>query len=179
MPRSRIASRPLAAAALTCLTLGGAGALIAPVALGAKSAPVKVSVEVLGKPPAEKVLLKKTVTLTSKAVVKDGGSCTGDSAAGALQLATKGAWGGTWNTEYSDYEVTKIGGLSLPFNSKSSANWYWSFLIGGKEASAGVCDVTPKSGQKVIFKPACYGKSCPKAPKKKGSSLLAPAGRRG
>jgi hypothetical protein len=178
MPRSRIASRPLAVAALTCLALGaGAGALIAPAALAAKA--VRVTVEVLGRPPADKVLLKKTVTLTSKPVARFGGSCTGESAAGALQSATKGAWGGTWNAEYSDYEVIKIAGLNLPFNSKSSANWYWSFLVGGKEASAGICEVTPKNGQKILFEPACYGKACPKAPKKKGSALLADAGRRG
>lgn len=182
MPRSRIASRPVAAVALSCLTLGGgagAAALVAPAALAAKSKAVKVTVEVLGKPPADKVLLKKTVTLTSASVAKFGGSCTGQSAAGALQLATKGAWGGSWDAEYSDYEVTKIAGLNLPFNSKSSADWYWSFWVGGKEASAGICDVTPKSGQKILFKPACYGKACPKAPKQKGSSLAAGADRRG
>lgn len=177
MPRRSILSRPAAAVALTCLALGGAGALVVPAALGAKSQHIKVTVEVVGKPPAEKVLLDKTVTLTSKPVVKDGGSCTGLSAAGALQLATKGSWGGTWDAEYTDYEVTKIAGLSLPFNSKSAANWYWSFWVGGKEASAGICDVVPKSGQKVLFKPACYGKACPKAPKKKGSSLVASARR--
>lgn len=178
MPRSRIASRPALAATLTCLALGAGGALIAPVASGAKAKPTKVTVEVVGKPPAEKVLLKKTVTLTSKAVVKDGGSCTGLSAAGALQQATKGAWGGSWDAEYSDYEVTKIAGLNLPFDSKSAANWYWSLSVGGKEASAGVCDVKPKSGQTVLFKPACYGKACPKLPKKKSSALVSDAGSR-
>lgn len=180
MPRSRIALRPATAAALTCLTLAGAGALIVPAASLAKTKPTKVTVEVFGKPPAVKLLLKHTVTLTSKPVVKDGGSCTGQSAAGALQLATKGAWGGTWDAELSDYEVTKIAGLYLPFNSKSSANWYWSFLVGGKEATAGICGVKPKSDQKLVFKPACYGKSCPKPPKKAKAGVFAaePGGRR-
>jgi hypothetical protein len=176
MPISRISCRPVLAAALTSLTLGGAGALIVPVAFAAKKAKsTKVTVEVLGKPPASKVLLKRTVTLTSKPVTKFGGSCTGMSAAGALQLATKGAWGGSWDAEYSDYEVTKIAGLNLPFESKAPADWYWSFWVGGKEATAGVCAVAPKSGQTVLFKPACYGKSCPKAPKAKHSSLSAGA----
>jgi hypothetical protein len=171
MPTSRISSRPALAAVLTCLALSGA--LAVPVSSIAKAKPTKVTVVALGKPPAEKLLLKRTVTLTSKPVVKDGGSCSGQSAAGALQLATKGAWGGTWNATYSDYEVTKIAGLSLPFESKSAANWYWSFWVGGKEATAGVCVVKPKNGQKVTFKPACYGKACPKAPKAKHSSVLA------
>jgi mRNA-degrading endonuclease toxin of MazEF toxin-antitoxin module len=178
MPRSRVLSRPAAAAALTSLTLGGAAALVAPVASGAKAKPVKVRVEVVGKPPAGKVLLNRTVTLSSRPVARFGGSCTGESAVGALQLATKGAWGGTWDAEYSDYEVTKIAGLSLPFNSKSAANWYWSVLVGGKEASAGVCDVKLKRGQTLTFKAACYGKRCPKTPvKKKVGALVGDAGR--
>jgi hypothetical protein len=176
MPRSRICSRRTIVAALTCLALGGA--LVAPAASTARSKPVKVTVEVLGKPPAEKVLLKRTVTLTRKPVVKDGGSCSGRSAAGALQRATKGAWGGTWSSAYSDYEVTKIEGIYLPFESKSAANWYWQFLVNGKEASAGVCATKPKNGEKLLFKPACYGKACPKPPKAKRSSFLATDGRR-
>jgi hypothetical protein len=172
MPRSRIASRPALAVAITCLTIGAGGALVAPVAFASKGKATKVTVKVEGKPAAYKVLLQKTVTLSSKPVTKYGGSCTGESAAGALQLATKGAWGGSWDSQYSDYEVTKIAGLSLPFDSKSSANWYWSIWIGGKEASAGICDIKPKNGQTLLFKPACYGKSCPKV-KAKSSALVA------
>lgn len=126
---------------------------------------VRVTVKVFGAAPAYKRLLDRTVKLTGKPVVKDGGSCSGYTAAGALQLASKGQWSGTWNAEYADYEVRKIDGLTLSFNSKSSADWYWSFDISGKEASAGVCGVKPKSGQTIVFKPACYGKSCPKAGK--------------
>lgn len=173
MPRSRIALRPATAAALSCLTLASVGALTAPGTAVAKTAKhLKVTVEVFGKPPAYKLLLKRVVKLTSKPVTKDGGSCTGLSAAGALQLATKGAWGGTWDAEFSDYEVTKIVGIYLPFSSKSSANWYWSFLVNGKEASAGICGTKPKNGERFVFKPACFGKACPKAPKKAKASLL-------
>jgi len=123
----------------------------------------RVTVKVLGSAPHYKQLLKRTVTLKARPVAKDGGSCAGNTAAGALQDATKGRWSGTWNSEYADWEVTKIEGLKLAFNSKSSANWYWSLDVDGKEASAGICDVTPKRGQTIEFKPACYGKSCPKA----------------
>lgn len=179
MPSSSVLSRPVAALALSCLTLAGTGAAIAPVAFGAKSKAIKVTVKAIGKPPASKVLLDRTVTLSSKPVAKFGGSCTGESAAGALQLATKGAWGGTWDAEYSDYEVTKIAGLNLPFNSKSSADWYWSVWVGGKEATTGICDIKLGSGQTLTFKAACYGKSCPKAPAKKAAALVPDAGRRG
>ncbi|HEY1689046.1 MAG TPA: hypothetical protein VGF95_09315 [Solirubrobacteraceae bacterium] len=173
--------RPATAVAFSCLALGGA--MLAPAVATAKSSKAtKVTVEVLGKPPKHETLLKRTVTLTSKPVAKYGGSCSGESAAGALQLATKGTWGGSWDAEYSDYEVTKIAGLNLPFKSKAAANWYWSFWVGGKQASAGVCEVDPKNGQTVLFEPACYGKACPKTPKKtsaKGSAAAADArGRR-
>lgn len=183
IPAGRVAARPAAAAALACLTLGG-GALIAPVASGADLAAhaakhVTVTVEVLGKPPASKVLLKRKVTLPAKRVRKDGGSCSGNSAAGALQLATKGRWGGTWEAKFGDYEVTKIVGIYLPFESKAAANWYWSFLVNGKEASAGVCGTKPKRGEKFLFKPACFGTACPKVPSAKGSTLVAEARRRG
>lgn len=181
MPSSCISSHRASAVALACaatLTLAG-GALIAPAAaLAKKGGHVKVTVEVLGKAPAYKMLIKRTVTLSAKPVVKDGGSCTGESAAGALQLATKGAWAGTWSKEYSDYEVTKIKGVYLPFESKAAANWYWNITVDGKEASAGICALKPKSGQTIVFKPACYGKACPKA-KKANSSALAADRKRG
>jgi Domain of unknown function (DUF4430) len=183
MPRSRIPARPASAVALACLTLGGAGALVSPASSVASAARhagkhTTVTVEVLGKPPASKVLVKRKVTLPAKRVVKDGGSCSGDSAAGALQLATKGRWGGTWEAKFGDYEVTKIEGIYLPFESKAAANWYWSFLVNGKEASAGVCGTKPKRGEKLLFKPACFGKACPKLPSAMGSALAAEGRRR-
>jgi hypothetical protein len=169
MPRSRITARPVVAIAASALTLAG-GALLAPIATAgsahaASSKAPKVTVKATGKPPAEKTLLDKTVTLSSAAVTRGGHSCAGTSALGALQLATKGGWSGTWDAQYSDWEVTKIGGLSLPFKSKSNANWYWALFVGGKEATAGVCEENPKSGQTVLFKAACYGKACPKTKK--------------
>lgn len=196
MPKNPFSTRPASAVALICAALASGGlaasaasaapapsssgaavllaashaAKVATVARHARSRKgVKVTVKVLGKPPKHKVLLKRSVLLSAKKVARFGGSCSGLSAAGALQLASKGHWSGTWNAEYSDYEVTQIAGLNLPFKSKAPANWYWSFLIGGKVASAGVCEVTPKRGQTVLFEPACYGKACPAPPKAKGS----------
>jgi hypothetical protein len=183
MPAARISVRPAATAAVAVLALAGA-ALSAPFAsaatahLAKSSKTTKVTVEAIGKPPAEKRLLDRTVDLTAASISRDGHSCSGTSALGALQLATKGAWSGTWDAQYSDWEVTRIAGLSLPFESKSSANWYWALYVGGKEASAGVCEVTPKAGQTVLFKAACYGKACPKAKKTvRASGLYADAKR--
>ncbi|MHB1809928.1 MAG: hypothetical protein ACYCU0_11640 [Solirubrobacteraceae bacterium] len=183
MPAARISVRP-AATAVTTLALAGA-ALFAPLASVASAHPAKsskatkVTVQAVGKPPAEKRLLDKTVGLTGAAIKRDGHSCSGTSALGALQLATKGRWSGTWDAQYSDWEITKIAGLSLPFKSKSSANWYWALYVGGKEASAGVCETTPKAGQTVLFKAACYGKACPKAKKTVRAQGLYADARRG
>ncbi len=136
----------------------------------------RASVEVFGRPPAKKLLVEKMVSLTGPKVSRFGGSCAGDTAAGALQRATGGRWSGKWDAEYSDYEVIGIDGLKLPFNSKSQANWYWSIWVNGREASAGVCGLTLKSGEKLIFKPACYGKACP--PAGKAAGVTDPADRR-
>ncbi len=124
---------------------------------------VTVTVKVLGRAPAYRKLLSRTVTLTGVPVARDGGSCTGMSGAGALQIATKGHWAGTWDSEFSDYEVTGIESLNLPFKAKAAADWYWKLMVNGREASAGICAVHPRSGQTLLFKPACYGKACPKA----------------
>ncbi|MHB1539499.1 MAG: hypothetical protein ACYCUM_04355 [Solirubrobacteraceae bacterium] len=170
MPRSLISARSAATVAVSALTLAS-GALLAPVAFAGKAQhasgrQVKVTVKAIGKPPAEKTLLDRTVLLSAAALKRGGHSCSGLSAAAALQDATRGRWAGTWDAQYSDWEVTRIAGTSLPFKSKAAANWYWSLYVGGKEASAGVCEEMPSSGQTVVFKAACYGKSCPKAKKK-------------
>lgn len=125
----------------------------------------EVTVRVLGSAPGYRLLRLSRVSLTATPVSRYGGSCTGDSAAGALQLATGGQWSGAWNTKFGDYEVTGIEGIHLAFEPGAAANWYWSVWLGGKEASAGVCEVIPKPGDTLLFVPACYGKSCPSAPK--------------
>lgn len=179
MPKSSIASRPVIAVATACLAFGtGVGALAtsagaATLAHGARKKAEKVTVKVIGRPPADKTLVDRAITLGSRPVKKDGGSCAGDTAAGALQVATKGDWSGAWEAEYNDYEVTRIEGVYLPFEAKSKANWYWSFSLDGKEATAGVCEVKPASGETILFQAACYGKSCPKSPKKGGEEPLA------
>lgn len=176
MPTSRISGRSVATVAVSALTLAGS-TLLAPAAFAGKahdtrSKRVKVTVEAVGRPPAEKQLLDRKVVLTSAAFKRGGHTCSGLSAAAALQGATKGKWAGKWDSQFSDWEVTKIAGTSLPFESKAAANWYWALYVGGKEASAGVCEALPKAGQTVMFKAACYGKACPKVKKKKAASSL-------
>ena len=112
----------------------------------------------------ETKLLPTQVTLTGTPVVKDGipeHACSGTSAVGALQLATGGNWGGPWNGEFKQYEIYAIEGEDHPFEKGASANYYWSFWLDEKEASAGACEAELQPGDRVLFFPACFGTACP------------------
>jgi hypothetical protein len=143
--------------------------LLAYALAGASSAqaagPATVSVRVVGTGPQYQALLPLTqVMTTTTPVTKDGGSCSGTSAAGALELATQGNWEGTWSSKYSDYEVITIDGKSFPFEEGAPANYYWSFWIDNKYQEKGICEAELEPGDQVLFVPSCYGTSCPAAP---------------
>jgi len=136
-----------------------AGALIAKSAAGAaapKGPPRDVTVRVEGltstlTPPT-------TVTLNAGSVTKDGNaadSCSGLSALGALQDATKGSWGGSWSKSYREYLITAIDGVSYPL----SASYYWAFWIDNKPAQTGACGYDPTPGTTLLFFPDYDGKS--------------------
>jgi hypothetical protein len=127
--------------------------------------PATVTFRAVGKGPQYETLVPPTqVTTTTALVKKNGGSCSGTSAAGALELGTAGDWNGEWNIKYSDYEVTSIEGTGFPFEEGASANYYWSFWLNSKEATVGVCEAELNPGDQVLFFPACYGPACPPAP---------------
>ena len=127
--------------------------------------PAAVTVRVLGAAPTFTTLLGLTqVTTTTTAVVKDGGSCSGTSAAGALELATKGDWEGHWNSGFGDYEVVSIEGQAYPFEPGSNKNYFWSLWLNGREASTGVCGAQLQAGEQVLFFPGCFGPECAPAP---------------
>lgn len=129
------------------------------------AAPATVTVRVVGAAPNFPTLLPLTQVLTTTApVVKDGGTCTGTSAAGALEEATKGNWEGTWNSGFGDYEVVSIEGQSYPFDASSNKNYYWSFWLNSRESTIGVCGSQLETGNQVLFIPGCFGSECPAAP---------------
>jgi hypothetical protein len=100
------------------------------------------------------------VNLTPTAVEKDGrsaDSCSGLSAAGALQQATHGSWGGTWYASYHSYLLTTIDRVKL------SASKYWAFWVNNAPASQGICGYDPKFHDSLLFFPECDGKGCPPA----------------
>jgi hypothetical protein len=139
----------------TCIAL----AALVPAAL-AGPATVTVRVEGLNEtklPPTQ-------VTTTSASVVKDGNSedsCPGTSAAGALELATGGNWGGPWSSKFKQYEIFSIEGEEHVFEESSSANYFWSFWLNEKEAEIGACGAELQPGDRVLFFPSCFGSTCP------------------
>src|ERR1700723_1181127 len=136
------------------------------VASAQAAGPATVTVRVIGS--NDQPLLPLTqVTTTTTPVVKDGkpeDSCTGTSAAGALELATKGNWDGEWNSSFG-YGVETIEGVSYPFTQPD----FWTFWIDNKESSEGVCgkksELNP--GDSVLFFVSCYSETsgvCPASP---------------
>jgi Domain of unknown function (DUF4430) len=114
-------------------------------ALAASSGPA-VSVQV--KTPT-KTLVNTTVHGETGWITKGGtpkGVCPGKSAAGALDAATHGKWKGKYYAKYKDLLVTSILGVT------PKSPGYWKFLVNGKTASVGVCDVKLKTGEKLGFK---------------------------
>src|SRR5579864_5002734 len=127
-------------AALLAVTALAAGARGTPLAHTASGATVTVRIE-----GASKTLLPPTaVTLDSGTVDNDGvatDTCSGLSAAGALELASHGVWSGSFSTSLGGYLVTSIDGLEFP----STGATYWAFWVNDAPASQGVCGVNPSS----------------------------------
>jgi hypothetical protein len=160
-PRRTAPSSLLAVLGLLLVVLG----LLLAASPAFAAAPANVIVRVLGPAPAYEALTPPVeVTTTTAPVTKDGGSCPGTSAAGALELATAGDWEGVWSTKYSDYEVISVDGHSFPFEENSPANYYWSFWQNNAFSEVGVCEAPLQAGDQVLFVPSCYGTSCPPEP---------------
>jgi Domain of unknown function (DUF4430) len=111
--------------------------------------------------PKKTLLPATAVLLGGGTIVKDGvatDSCSGLSAAGALELATRGDWSGTWSASFAAYFLTTIDGLAFP----ATGAEYWAFWVNDAPASQGICGYDAKPGDSLLFFPDCFGKSCPK-----------------
>ena len=74
------------------------------------------------------------------------GTCSGSSAAGALDAATHGHWTAKYYASLHGIFITSILGV------KPKGSDFWGFYVNGKPASVGVCAVKLHSGQKLAFK---------------------------
>jgi hypothetical protein len=133
--------RFLRAAAVPAAALGLAAA-----AAGSAAAATSVSVRVEGA----KTLVATTVTPPSSGSITKGGTpagaCKADSAAGALDLATKHNWGGSYSSGLG-IEVNTILGTTYSY----AKGAYWGFYVDNHFASKGVCDTALKPGEQLLF----------------------------
>ncbi len=149
-PNSRLAS--VAIAALAALLFCSAPAL----ASGSSSVIVRVEGE-------SHTLVGPVQVQTPEAPVSASSSpehtCAGDSALGALAVATAGEWGGAFYEEFGGYAIESVAGESHTFASGS----FWDVWFGHREATVGLCDIlAPESGSEVLLFPcSASAPSCP------------------
>ncbi|MHB8235283.1 MAG: hypothetical protein ACYDHT_11585 [Solirubrobacteraceae bacterium] len=165
-----LASRRLLKALPLCCLLALA---LAPLAHAA--APATVTVHVEGA--SSTLLAPTTVTTTTAPVEKDGNSahtCTGTSAAGALEQATSGSWGGSWFSGLG-YSAETILGETHSFDPEAAANFFWSFWLNNAPSTQGICEAELTTGASILFFPDCFSETgaCPPPPNPLG--IAAPA----
>ena len=119
---------------------------VAPAAVASGTLP-KVSVRVEG---AKKTLLRATTVQPKRGwITRSGapkGKCSAASAQGALGLATKGRWKGTWSKTYDEYFITGILG-----ETESGTKRYWEVFVNDKAATTGTCQIAIRKGEKLLF----------------------------
>lgn len=131
------------------------GAVVALAALGSSAtgkpaartaaAGIPVSVRIEGD---TKTLLPATTVSPGSAVVKKGAhSCAGNTAAGALNVATHGRWSGKWYSGLG-FEVTKIDGEDDEYTSTHS---YWELFVNNVASSVGMCSEKLRRGDQILF----------------------------
>ncbi len=127
-------------------TLVLACALLAPTAVQAFGSGVKVSIKTLTK-----TLLPPTKEHGEQGSVRKGGAprgkCPGNTAAGALDVATHGKWTAKWYGKYDDVFISSVLGVKPP-----SSKDFWEVLVNGKPASTGACEIKLRPGLRLEFK---------------------------
>jgi hypothetical protein len=134
--------------------------------------PATVTVRIEG---SNQTLLPTTSVTTNGAVVeKDGNpehTCSGASAAGALEQATSGRWSGEWFNGIG-YSVESLLGETHAFEPGAPANFFWTYWLDGKPSTVGICGGELNSGESILFFPECFSEvgACPAPPNPLGIS---------
>jgi len=148
-------------------------ALLAIACAPAASAAATVTVRAEG---INRTLLPPTqITTDTTPVVKDGNSahsCSGLTAAGALERATAGNWSGKWFESFHGYSVETILGETLAFEPEAAANYFWGYWLDNKASSIGICEGELQPGESILFFPECFSETgaCPPPPNPLGVS---------
>jgi hypothetical protein len=174
--RSTLLAFPTLAVSLLAVLVLVLVLAVAPAALAGPT--VTVRVEGLN----QTLLAPTEVTTDATPVVKDGNSahaCSGLTAAGALERATGGSWGGEWFEGFHGYSVETVLGETHAFEPAAAANYFWSFWLDNKAASTGICEGELQAGQSILFFPECFSETgaCPAPPNPLGISAPAVAQR--
>jgi hypothetical protein len=134
------------------LALAGTLALasvVAPSALGAPGAAAGPTVNVSIK-TLTGTLLRPTAEHGEKGWVTKGGTprgkCSGQSAAGALDVATHGRWTGKYYSSVGGILITSILGV------KPKGSQFWELFVNGRVSSKGACETTLRAGERLLFK---------------------------
>jgi hypothetical protein len=97
-----------------------------------------------------KTLLRPTPEHGEKGSITKGGTprgkCPGQTAAGALDVATHGRWTGKYFASVSGIFITSILGV------KPKGSDFWELVVNGKVSSKGACGVNLHAGQRLLFK---------------------------
>jgi hypothetical protein len=133
------------------LAVGGATvallAALSGIAVASTGPAVTVRIEGLSK-----TLLPATVVHAGSGSITKGGtpsgSCPAQSAAGALDAATHHKWNGNWDPKYSALSLTSIFGETYTLSGKKD---YWSEWVNNGYAQSGICGVTLKAGEQLLF----------------------------
>ena len=142
------------------------------VAGAAQAANATVTIRIEG---ANSTLVGLTqVTTPSGTVSGDGGAhtCAGNTEAGAIDVATHGAWSGAWDQNLGQSLDTILGETHT-----SSTSTYWSQWINHAGATAGICSTTLQPGDDVLILADCYSPRCPSPSAVLGTSVPATAQR--
>ena len=128
--------------------LAGAIAALALSSPAVAAGPADVTVRVEG---IEQTLVPQTAVRTTTAPVnksgKEGESCTGTSAAGALDLATGGDWSGSYYGGGFGYTVERIFTETHAFPDPN----YYSVWLNNRESQVGVCGIELQTGDELLI----------------------------
>jgi hypothetical protein len=135
----------LVLASTLVLAPAGPAVLSASAATQSAGPTVTLSVQSLTKP-----LLRPSKEHGERGWITKGGTprgkCSGQSAAGALDVATHGRWTGKYYASVGGIFITSIDGV------KPKGSDFWELFVNGKASSKGACAVMLKPGQRLVFK---------------------------
>jgi len=131
--------------------LAGIAGIVAAIAFAAPAlgAPANVTVRVEGD--AATLAPQVPVTTTAEPVARDGHSCSGTSALGALDAATGGNWAGTYYDAFSDWIVDSIAGETHVFPDS------WGMWVNSSYSESGLCSTELQEGDELLLAPAAQG----------------------